>query len=136
MILISETEFRRASGVGLKKPQTKILGEIALKGSVSGKETLELARDPRLVEDLLERKIIKRNPSGTYGLGEFGPGHCQWIWGKRGKPAIRKKQATKRKNIKPKKRPPEPSAPRHLRDAEHEARKRRAIERYRRRFRP
>ena len=136
MVLISETEFKRANGVGLTRPQTKILGEIALKGSISGGKILELTQDPKLVEELLKRKIIKRNTPSTYCLGEFGQGHCQWIWGKRGKPAIRKKPAARRKTIKPKKRPPEPRAPHPQRDPHYEERKRMAIERLRRRFRP
>ena len=141
MVLISETEFRRASGVGLKKSQARILGEIALRGSVSKGEILNLSQEPRLVEDLLRRKIIKREPNGAFKLGEFGPGHCRWIWGKNGKPKAGKipkekpARTARKRPVKPK-RAPKPSTPPAPRDAEHEARKRRAIERNRRRFRP
>jgi len=146
MVLISETEFKRANGVGLTRPQTKILGEIALKGSISGGKILELTQDPKLVEELLKRKIIKRNTPSTYCLGEFGQGHCQWIWGKRGKPKAGKRRntiKTKKGTMKPRQRenqpkehPAKPRAPRPQRDAHYKERKRMAIERHRHRFRP
>ncbi len=104
---IRPDEYSRARGVGLRGFQTKLLGEIALNRffplNETGKIRLgkgELAREEQIA-DLLNRKILKKSKNGLV-LGEFGPGHCKWVWGKKGKPDTKKPGMQKKPQRNPK----------------------------------
>jgi len=114
---IFETEqYKKGKSFAILPFGIRLLGQIALNGkisdsliqSISKNKTGELSKQAQ-IKDLLDRKIIERKDN-TFTLGKFGPGHCNWIFGRSGKPIaitdsakareIRKKRTANKKPAK------------------------------------
>ncbi len=93
MPIFESAQYKRGKSFNVSRFGVNLLGQIALDGKVSDSMSSSIHRNANegpsrelQVRDLIGRRILKADGKGNLVLGEFGPGHCQWIFGKEGKP--------------------------------------------------